>query len=640
MIDGIDLAEQVGLGNRINVVMQTAFFIISGVLPEKEAIELINDSIKKTYGSKGQDIVDKNKKAVQLARDKIEKVDYPKEVTSKLPMVPPVPREAPQFVQEVVGEMIAKRGESIPVSKLPDDGTYPIGTTQFEKRNIADSIPVWDSDTCIQCGECSLVCPHGTIRLKVYDPACLEKSPDTFKSVDARGKEFTGMKATIQIAPEDCTGCGTCVNACPAYRKEGGVKTERKAINMELQAPLRDLERENWEFFLTIPETDRKLIKTNTIKGSQLLAPLFEFSGACGGCGETPYVKLLSQLFGDRAIIANATGCSSIYGGNLPTTPYTTRRDGRGPTWSNSLFEDAAEFGLGMRLTSDKMFEYCNELLDRFSEEGKFDAKLLQAIRNNTQSNQEDIETQRVNVGKLKDILKKDGSPEAKEFLSVADYLIRRSVWILGGDGWAYDIGYGGLDHVLASGRNVNVLCLDTEVYSNTGGQMSKSTPIGAIAKFAAGGKPIRKKDLGMMAMSYGYVYVARIAMGANKIQTLRAFTEAENYNGPSLLIAYSHCINHGIDMTHGMDQQKLVVESGVWTLFRYNPELTHEGKNPLSLDSKEPTVNVKDYMYNEIRFRALRQSNPEAAQTYLEQAQRDALAQYKEYKYLAERPF
>jgi pyruvate-ferredoxin/flavodoxin oxidoreductase len=638
VIDASKIAEEVGLGRRINTVMQAAFFVISGVLPEQQALDLIDDSIKKTYGSKGQDIVDKNTKAVAMARTKIEKVDYPAKATSTIEMVPPVPSNAPGFVKEITGEIIAKRGELIPVSKLPDDGTYPTGTTKFEKRNIAEYIPVWDPETCIQCGQCSLVCPHATIRLKVYDPSYLKKAPSTFKSADAKGKEFTGMKATIQVAPEDCTGCGVCVNICPAQKKVDGQKTEQKAINMEPQPPLRAQEVENWEYFLTIPDTDRSLLKVNTIKGSQLLPPLFEFSGACAGCGETPYVKLLSQLFGDRAIIANATGCSSIYGGNLPTTPYTVRWDGRGPTWSNSLFEDAAEFGMGMRLTSDKLMEYGKELLERFAKEKKFDTELLRSLRDNPQTAQEEIENQRKLVGKLKGILEKDGSAEAKELLSVSDYLIKRSVWILGGDGWAYDIGYGGLDHVIASGRNVNILCLDTEVYSNTGGQMSKSTPVGAIAKFAAGGKPIGKKDLGWMTMSYGYVYVARIAMGANMTQTIRAFVEAESYNGPSLLIAYSHCIAHGINMTRGMDQQKLAVDSGVWNLFRYDPRLAAEGKNPLILDSREPKADVKEYMYNEIRFRSLRQFKPEAAEIFLEEARKSAEQRYKNYRYIADR--
>ncbi len=640
VIDASQIAEEVGLGRRINTVMQAAFFVISGVLPEKQALDLVNDSIKKTYGRRGQDVVDQNKKAVEMARSRIEKVDYPKKVTSTIEMVPPVPASAPQFVQEGTGAMIAKKGENIPVSKLPLDGTYPTATTQYEKRNIAEYIPVWDPETCIQCGQCSLVCPHTTIRLKIYDESHLKGAPSTFKSTAAKGKEFAGMMATIQVAPEDCTGCGVCVNTCPAYKKENGEKTDKKAINMEPQPPLREKEVENWEFFLKIPNTDRSLFKANTIKGSQLLQPLFEFCGACAGCGETPYVKLLSQLFGDRTTIANATGCSSIYGGNLPTTPYSVRWDGRGPTWSNSLFEDAAEFGLGMRLTSNKLMEYGKELLDRFAAEKRFDANILKSLRENPQSTQEEIEQQRQWIAELREILAKDGSAEAKELDSVLDYLVKRSVWILGGDGWAYDIGYGGLDHVIASGHNVNILCLDTEVYSNTGGQMSKSTPVGAIAKFAAGGKPIGKKDLGWMAMAYGYVYVARVAMGANMMQTIRAFTEAESYNGPSLIIAYSHCIAHGINMTKGLEQQKLAVDSGIWPLYRFDPRLEAEGKNPFMLDSKEPKTDVKDYMYNEIRFRSLRQFKPEAAEEYLAQARKSAARRYQNYKYQADRVY
>jgi pyruvate-ferredoxin/flavodoxin oxidoreductase len=641
VIDGTKIADEVGLRGRINVTMQTAFFLISGVVPEAKALELIRTAIEDTYGNKGKDIVAMNMKAVEAARTRIEQVDYPAKAGGTLHMLPPVPAQAPSFVREVTAAIISGRGETLPVSKLPDDGTWPTGTTKWEKRNIAEEIPVWDSETCIQCGECSLVCPHAVIRMKVYDPALLSKAPPTFKSIDAKGKEFEGKKFTIQVSSLDCTGCGVCVSACPAYKKVDGEKTDKKAINMAPQLPLADQEARNFDFFLSLPEVDPKLIKRNTIKGSQFIMPLFEFSGACAGCGETPYVKLMSQLYGDRAVIANATGCSSIYGGNLPTTPYTARADGRGPAWSNSLFEDAAEFGFGMRLTADKMFEFGNELLDGLIASGKSAApkELLTQLRTADQSTQEGIEAQRARVADLKKALGKATTGEETRLLAAADHLVRKSVWVIGGDGWAYDIGYGGLDHVIASGRKVNILVLDTEVYSNTGGQMSKSTPVGAIAKFAAGGKPLGKKDLGMMAMAYGNVYVARVAFGANRLQTIRAFSEADEYNGPALIIAYSHCINHGYDLRKGISQQKLAVESGAWPLFRYNPKLKAEGKNPLILDSKEPTADIGEYMYNEIRFRALKQSGPERAAELLEVARKDAKERYAFYKYLADRP-
>jgi pyruvate-ferredoxin/flavodoxin oxidoreductase len=641
VIDATKLADEVGLKGRINVTMQTAFFLISGIVPEAKALELIKASIEDTYGNKGKDIVEMNMKAVEAARARIEKVDYPSKTEGTIHMLPSVPAEAPDFLKTVTGEIIAGRGEKLAVSKLPADGTWPTATTQWEKRNIAEDIPVWDPETCIQCGECSLVCPHAVIRMKAYDPSKLKGAPATFKSTDAKGAEFKGMKYTVQVSSLDCTGCGVCVSTCPAYKKVDGQKTDKKAINLAPQLPLRDQEAANFAFFLSLPEVDTKLIKRNTIKGSQLIRPLFEFSGACGGCGETPYVKLMSQLYGDRAVIANATGCSSIYGGNLPTTPYAVRADGRGPAWSNSLFEDAAEFGYGMRLTADKMYEYANEIVDRLLSSGSVVGKdLLAQIKGADQSTQEGIEAQRQKVAELKKALAKAKSDEEKRLLSAADHLIKKSVWIIGGDGWAYDIGYGGLDHVIAQNRNVNILVLDTEVYSNTGGQMSKSTPVGAIAKFAAAGRPIGKKDLGLMAMAYGTAYVARVALGANKAQTIKAFAEADAYDGPSIIIAYSHCINHGLDLgKKGLSQQKLAVESGAWTLFRYNPATRAEGKNPLTLDSKEPTADIQEYMYNEIRFRALKQISPERATTFLTKAKSDAAERYAYFKYLADRP-
>jgi pyruvate-ferredoxin/flavodoxin oxidoreductase len=643
VIDAFKLAEQARMGTRINTIMQTAFFLISGVLEEEKALQLIKDAVVTSYSKKGQELVDRNIAAIELAKSGIEPVDYPSKVESGVKWKKLIPDDAPQFVKEITAEIMAGRGDKIPVSKLPDDGTYPTGTTKYEKRSIAEYIPVWESDTCIQCGDCSAVCPHASIRMKAYDPKYTEKAPASFKSTDAKGKEFSGLKFTIQVAPEDCTGCGLCVNICPAFQKKDGVKTEKKAINLNPQLPLVDQEKENWNYFLEIPDTDPSLIKRNTTKGSQLLRPLFEFSGACAGCGETPYVKLLSQLFGDRAVIGNATGCSSIYGGNLPTTPYTTRPDGRGPSWSNSLFEDAAEFGMGMRLTADKLFEYSNEILDDMISEKAdgMDSELLKKIRGNGQKTQEEIEQQREWLGELKKQLKGSSDPKAANLLAASDYLIRRSVWTLGGDGWAYDIGYGGLDHVIASGKNINILVMDTEVYSNTGGQMSKATPTGAIAKFAAGGKLLPKKDLGMMAMSYGYVYVARISMGYNRLQTIRAFLEAEAYDGPSVIIAYSHCIpGHGIAAGVGLDQQKAAVNSGMWPLYRFNPENLDAGNNPLTLDSREPSMDIADYMYKEIRFKALTLSKPEDAEKMLNSMRIHVKRQYETYKALADRKY
>ena len=635
VIDGIELAKKLGLGARINMIMQTAFFVISNILPKDEAVKAIKDAIVKTYGSKGEKVVNMNFAAVDGALDHIHEVKYPEKATSKLKKPPIVPEDAPEFVQYVTATIIANKGNSLPVSAMPDDGTFMTGTTQYEKRNIAVEIPVWDENACIQCGICSIVCPHAAIRMKIYKPEDLDKAPSDFKSVDATGKPFKGYKYTLQVAPEDCTGCELCVNACPAFGKdEQGKKTDRKAIYMMPQLPLRAKEAENFKFFLSIPETDNSLFNIGTTKGSQLVKPLFEFSGACAGCGETPYVKLVSQLFGDRALIGNATGCSSIYGGNLPTTPYTVRADGRGPAWSNSLFEDAAEFAMGMRLATDRLNIHALELLQKLCPED-FDA-----IANADQSTQTGIEEQRARVAKLRDKLKNMPSQEASRLLDISDQLVKKSIWGFGGDGWAYDIGYGGLDHVMASGRNVNILVLDTEVYSNTGGQMSKASPMGAVAKFAAAGRPLPKKDLGMMLMSYGNVYVAQIALGASHNQAVKAFMEAEAYDGPSIVIAYAHCIAHGIDMSHGLDEHKKAVNSGHWTLYRYNPDLAKEGKNPLQLDCKAPSIDYSEYAYGEVRFRTLKASMPERAEKLIKQAQIDAYRRYNYYKMLSEMDF
>lgn len=631
VIDGSAVAHKTGMGGRINTIMQTCFFAISGVLPKEQAIEAIKTSIKKTYGKKGEDIVKMNYDAVDRTLENLQQVHYPNELTSTIQLPPVVPDYAPDFIKNVTAKMIAGQGDSIPVSRLPFDGTYPVGTTKWEKRNIAAEIPVWDSEWCIQCGKCALVCPHATIRIKVYDPELAKNAPPTFKHMPYKGNEYKGQAYTIQVAPEDCTGCGICVEVCPAKNKK---ETKYKALNMMPQPPLRDQERVNWDYFLTIPDVDRRTVEVKTIKGSQFLQPLFEFSGACTGCGETPYVKLVSQLFGDRTLVANATGCSSIYGGNLPTTPWTKNSEGRGPAWSNSLFEDNAEFGFGFRLSIDKQAEHARELLIHLIPQLGED--FVNAILSSPQNDEAEIYAQRERIAELKKQLKGVNTPEAKQLFEIADYLVKKSVWIMGGDGWAYDIGFGGLDHVLASGRNVNILVLDTEVYSNTGGQMSKSTPRGAVAKFAAGGKPAGKKDLGLIAMSYGNVYVAQVAMGANDLHTVKAFLEAEAYNGPSLIIAYSHCINHGINITHGLNQQKLAVESGYWPLYRYNPELVKAGKNPFQLDSKPPKVKFEDFAYNEIRFKMLTKMAPEKAKRFLREAQEDIMKRWKFYENLA----
>jgi pyruvate-ferredoxin/flavodoxin oxidoreductase len=628
VIDAYQVAKDTGMGVRINTIMQTCFFAISGVLPREEAIAAIKHAIEKTYGKRGEAVVKKNFAAVDATLDHLHEVKVPDQVTSTFDIRRPVPVEAPEFVQEVTAKIIAGDGDLLPVSAFPVDGTFPSATAQWERRNIALEIPVWDEVLCIQCGKCVLVCPHATIRAKVYEPALVAQAPPTFKSSAARWKEFKDLKYTLQVAPEDCTGCGLCVQVCPVKSK---TEVRHKAINMMPQPPIREPERENWSFFLTLPEMDRRVLNLSQVKDVQLLRPLFEFSGACAGCGETPYIKLLSQLFGDRTIIGNATGCSSIYGGNLPTTPYAINEEGRGPAWSNSLFEDNAEFGLGMRLALDKQAQYARELVLRLSP--ILGEELTQGLVNADQSDEAGIKEQRERVRLLREKLRGQDSLEARDLLAVADALVKKSVWVVGGDGWAYDIGYGGLDHVLACGRNVNLLVLDTEVYSNTGGQMSKATPRGAVAKFAAGGKPTRKKDLAMMAMAYGNVYVAQVAFGANDMQTVKAFLEAEAYDGPSLLIAYSHCIAHGYDLLYGLEQQKAAVQSAYWPLFRFNPELVKQGKNSLQLDSRPPALPLEKYVYNETRYTMLAHSDPEAAKRLLELAQEDVNTRWRMYE-------
>ena len=631
-IDAYKVARDAGMGSRMNVIMQVCFFAISKVLPGDEAIEAIRKSIRDTYGRKGEEVVRKNMLAVDETLAHLFEVKVPAAVTSKIEL-PPVFPGAPKFEREVLGTIYAGKGDELPVSAFSCDGTFPTASARWEKRNLALEIPAWDSKICIQCDKCAMVCPHAVIRIKVYDSKELAGAPATFKSCDARDKEWAGMKYTIQVAPEDCTGCGVCVDICPVKNKS---EVRLKAINMVPQPPLRAPEKENWEFFVNIPELDRRKIKVGTIRQQQVQEPLFEFSGACSGCGETPYVKLVSQLFGDRAVVANATGCSSIYGGNLPTTPWAKNADGRGPAWSNSLFEDNAEFGLGFRLSIDKQTEFARELVKRCN--GQLGDELINGLLNSPQKDESDIYDQRERVAELKRKLQKVNTPEAKQLLAVADMLVKKSVWIVGGDGWAYDIGYGGLDHVIASGRNVNLLVLDTEVYSNTGGQQSKATPRAAVAKFAAGGKPGMKKDLGMMAMAYGSVYVASVAMGAKDEHTLKAFLEAEAYDGPSIIIAYAHCIAHGIDMTTGMQNQKAIVDSGEWLLYRYNPERAAAGENPLILDSRSPTKKVQDFMLMETRFKMLTKSKPEDAKRLWAEAQHDAEVRYKFYEYMASR--
>ena len=633
VIDGYAVADKSGMGKRINTIMQTCFFAISGVLPQKDAITAIKHAVEKTYGKKGQRIVELNFKAIDETLAGLYSVPLPTKVSSLFDIASRIADASPDFIRRVTGEIIAGRGDALPVSVMPVDGAFPTGTAAFEKRNLALEIPVWETDLCTQCGKCVMVCPHSVIRSKIFSTDVLVDTPETFKQAPLLGKDFpAGLAISYQVAPEDCTGCTLCVDICPIRDKSNA---SRKALNMMPQPPLREGERDNWEFFLTIPEYDRRLLKTNTIKGAMVLQPLFEFSGACVGCGETPYIKLASQLFGDRMMIANATGCSSIYGGNLPTTPWTKNSEGRGPAWSNSLFEDNAEFGLGMRIALDKQNDYAKELLvllrDQLGDE------LVDAILNADQTDEAGIYEQRERIILLKQKLQYSIDQSAQTLLQLADSLSKKSVWIIGGDGWAYDIGFGGVDHVLASGRNVNILVLDTEVYSNTGGQTSKSTPLGAVAKFSAGGKATAKKDLALLAMDYSNVYVAHVAYAGKDTQTLNAFLEAEAHDGPSIIIAYAPCIAHGVDLSNNHRQQDLAVKSGHWPLFRYDPSKAKAGKNPMKLDSAEPSIPYRDFVKTETRFSMLWQTHPEAAERFLAQAQQDVKNRYHYYKQLSE---
>jgi pyruvate-ferredoxin/flavodoxin oxidoreductase len=633
VIDASKVAREVGLGARVNTVLQTCFFAISGVLPREAAIRHIKEAIRKTYAHKGEAVIRKNYAAVDGTLAHLQEVQVPAIVTSRLDRAKIVPDDAPEFVRRVTAKMLIGLGDEIPVSLVPADGTFPSGTSAFEKRNIAESVPVWEPELCIQCGQCSFVCPHSVIRARYYHEEKLGGAPASFKSAPVNARGYPEARFTLQFYFEDCTGCGLCVEACPAVSpREAGVK----AINMADKSPLIDAERRNIGFFETLPVNDRARVDFANVRGVQFLEPLFEFCGACAGCGETPYLKLLSQLFGDRLQIANATGCSSIYGANLPVTPWTKNHEGRGPAWSNSLFEDNAEFGLGFRLAADKHLELARTLLRQLASQVGQD--LADAILSAQQLRESEIRLQRTRIAELKTKLLRIESETARDLLSVVDHLVRRSIWIVGGDGWAYDIGYGGLDHVLASNRNINVLVLDTEVYSNTGGQASKATPLGAVAKFAAGGKRVARKDLAMQAIAYGNVYVAQVAMGANPQQTLQAFREAEAYDGPSLILAYSHCIAHGIDMRFGMKQQDLAVASGYWPLIRFNPAMRNVDENPLRLDSPRPTIPFKEYAYNEIRYTSLTLSKPEDAEALLAMAQAVVTEKYRQYEDLAAR--
>ena len=641
-INASQVAKDSGMGHRINTIMQVCFFALAGVLPEREAIAKIKQAIEKTYGKKGAEVVKMNLKAVDNTLENLHSVNVETfHGTSLQNNARFLQNNAPKFVENVLSKIMVWEGDDLPVSALPADGTFPSGTAKWEKRNVAEEIPVWEADVCVQCGKCVMVCPHAAIRAKAYQSSELVNAPISFKSTNAKDKSFANQKFTIQVAPEDCTGCEICVSVCPAKNK---AEPTLKAINMSPQLPLREQERENWNFFLSLPNPDRKTLKVSQIRQQQLQEPLFEFSGACAGCGETPYLKLLTQLFGDRSLVANATGCSSIYGGNLPTTPWSQNADGRGPAWSNSLFEDNAEFGFGYRLSIDKQGEFAGELLSQLSSE--IGDNLVNAILKAEQKTEADIWEQRERIvilnNKLAEIEEtiKDANLKSKiqNLKSLADYLVKNSVWIVGGEGWAYDIDFGGIDHVISTGRNVNILVMDTEVYSNTGGQSSKATPKAAVAKYATGGKPAPKKDLGLMAMTYGNVYVASVALGAKDEHTLKAFLEAEAFDGPSIIIAYSHCIAHGIDMTKGLHQQKALVDSGRWLLYRYNPALQEQGKNPLQLDMKAPSESVEKSMYQENRFKMLTKSKPEVAKLLLEQAQMEVNARWEMYQYLANR--
>jgi len=636
-IDAYKIAGDTGMQQRINTIMQTCFFSISGVLPHEEAIKSIKDAVEKTYGRKGKRLVELNFRAIDETLANLHEVSIPGQASSHIELPEPVSADAPEFVKRVTGEIIAGRGDRIPVSLFPVDGTFPLGTAAYEKRNLAQEIPLLDENLCTQCGKCPLVCPHGVIRSKVFDESLLADAPAGFKSMAVKGKDFAaGLRMSYQVAPEDCTGCGLCADICPIRDK---TNASHKALDMvPYTAELRELDKANWDFFLSLPEYDRAAVKTGTIKGAMLLQPLFEFSGACVGCGETPYIKLASQLFGDRMLVANATGCSSIYGGNLPTTPWAANHEGRGPAWSNSLFEDNAEFGLGMRLAIDKQNEYARELLQQLKAD--IGDELVEQLLHADESSEAGIQQQRKRIETLRSKLGQIDKPQAHELDTVADKLSRKSVWIIGGDGWAYDIGYGGLDHVLASGEDVNILVLDTEVYSNTGGQTSKATPRGAVAKFSAAGKPTPKKDLALLAMDYEHVYIARVAYGAKDIQTMHAFNEAEAYPGPSLIIAYSPCIAHGIDLKNNHLHQQLAVDSGHWPLFRYNPQQAAAGKNPLRLDSKAPSIPYRDFIETEIRFNMLWRTHPEEAEKFLAQSQQEVLHRYHYYEQLASLPW